>query len=173
MVDDFLRQRLIKLLALSERGIGGEKENAQTMLKKLLVKHNVTLDDLKDDRQELFFFGYKTLFERRLVSQIHAMITGDRSGRYYKYPGTQEIGLKITKLQYLEIDMLYSIYRKSLKEEMEILYGAFIQRNHIFSMNGESKSIDDLDPKERERLRRILQMSFNLPVTEVRKALKA
>ena len=42
------KERLKKLYALALRGVGGEKEQAQAILDKLLKKYAMTLDDLDD-----------------------------------------------------------------------------------------------------------------------------
>ena len=46
MIDEKIRQRAKKLHALAERGVGGEKTNAQTMLDAFLVKHNLRMVDI-------------------------------------------------------------------------------------------------------------------------------
>lgn len=43
------KERLKKLYALALRGVGGEKEQAQAILDKLLKKYAMTLDDLDDE----------------------------------------------------------------------------------------------------------------------------
>ena len=45
MVDEKIKERARKLHALAERGIGGEKTNAQTMLDAFLKKHNLKIID--------------------------------------------------------------------------------------------------------------------------------
>ncbi len=44
-----------KLHALAERGVGGEKINAEYKLKELCQKHNISLDDLESEEAEPFF----------------------------------------------------------------------------------------------------------------------
>lgn len=42
-----LMEKLQKLSELSKRGIGGEKENAELLLKKLMKKYHITEEDLQ------------------------------------------------------------------------------------------------------------------------------
>lgn len=46
---DNIKETLKKLQALSERGVGGEAVNAKQLLDRLLVKHNLTLEELKGE----------------------------------------------------------------------------------------------------------------------------
>lgn len=43
VADDKVKAKLRKLIALAERGIGGEKENASRVLQKLLDRHGLAL----------------------------------------------------------------------------------------------------------------------------------
>lgn len=43
MNDENVKARIRKLLALAERGVGGEKETANRMLNKMLDRHGMTL----------------------------------------------------------------------------------------------------------------------------------
>lgn len=53
-------QRIKKLQALAERGVGGEKETAAKMLQRLLEKNGIsTLEELEKDEAEYFLFSYK------------------------------------------------------------------------------------------------------------------
>ena len=40
-----LKERLLTLYALSQRGVGGERENAEQILNRTLKSHNMTLEE--------------------------------------------------------------------------------------------------------------------------------
>lgn len=42
-----LKERLLKLYALAQRGVGGEKENAEKILKQLLLENGMSIEDLE------------------------------------------------------------------------------------------------------------------------------
>ena len=48
-----------KLKALADKGIGGEKVNAEKMLNDLLKKHNITIEDVEGEKTENYFFKVK------------------------------------------------------------------------------------------------------------------
>ena len=43
-----LLKRLERVKALAERGVGGEKENAEALLKRLMAKYGISEDDIED-----------------------------------------------------------------------------------------------------------------------------
>ncbi len=43
MIDPKIREKAMKLYALAERGVGGEKDNAKRMLELFLAKHNIKI----------------------------------------------------------------------------------------------------------------------------------
>ena len=53
------RELLIKIKALAEHGVGGEKINAQKMLEKLMKKLDITTEDLENNDLQVFHFKYK------------------------------------------------------------------------------------------------------------------
>ena len=62
--------KLKKIVALAESGIGGERENACSLLVKLMEKYKVSWEDLEDAPKRSFrHFHYKSKFERILLFQ--------------------------------------------------------------------------------------------------------
>ena len=47
-----IREKLKKLLALAESGVGGERENARRMFEDLCRKYGVEAEELADEQQE-------------------------------------------------------------------------------------------------------------------------
>ena len=45
-----------KLKALADKGIGGEKSNAEAMLNNLMKKHNITIEEIEGEKLMDFFF---------------------------------------------------------------------------------------------------------------------
>lgn len=76
---------LKKLKALADNGVGGERENAQAMLDKLLAKYDISAEALSDDEVSDHGFTYHSDFERRLLSQLRAKIATNRDAFRYKY----------------------------------------------------------------------------------------
>lgn len=63
------KERLKKLYALALRGVGGEKEQAQAILDKLLKKYAMTLDDLDDEVIQEYDLEYHGKEQDRILMQ--------------------------------------------------------------------------------------------------------
>ena len=57
-MDDKTKEKLGRLKALAEHGIGGERDNAAKLLDRLLKKYGARLDELDDEQEQDFFFKY-------------------------------------------------------------------------------------------------------------------
>ena len=51
-----IKNKLKKLLALAERGMQGEAENARRLLEKLCKEYGVSMDELLDENQVKYHF---------------------------------------------------------------------------------------------------------------------
>lgn len=79
-------QRIKKLQALAERGVGGEKETAAKMLQRLLEKNGIsTLEELEKEEVEYFLFSYKGRHEIKLLKQCMYKVLGHSNHtKYYR-----------------------------------------------------------------------------------------
>lgn len=77
-MDEKTIQRIKKLQALAERGVGGEKTTAQKKLAKLLKDNGInSLDELQKEEYEYTIFSYNGKHEIKLLRQcMYAMVTG-------------------------------------------------------------------------------------------------
>ena len=61
---------LLKLKELAKRGINGEKENADKLLKKLMQKYNITEEELNAKETKIVWVTLKNEAELTICSQI-------------------------------------------------------------------------------------------------------
>ena len=106
-----LLQRLERVKALAERGVGGEKENAEALLNRLMAKYGISEEDIEDTAERDYFIRYHNFWERKLIVQIAYKHLG--SGHCCGTVGTQS-------------------GRPHKEEELAIFYSAFISKNDIF-----------------------------------------
>ena len=139
-------QRLKKLKALAERGIGGEKENAQALLEKLCEKYGISLDQIEssDERKTRWFTFLRKPFHRKLLFQCIFKTIPDGDRKVYRRgipPGqTSELGVDCTDAEAIEIELDYSFFSKCFESEIERFYDMFVQKNDIFPPNCEMTS---------------------------------
>ena len=91
--------------------------------------------DLEDLRAE--FAAIEAERERQALRQAVAEAKEFRGhsfgcvGRYTKRP-RKEVGIECTPAQYIEIEADFAFYSEAMKEEMELFYSAFLQKNGLF-----------------------------------------
>ena len=123
-MDEKTIQRIKKLQALAERGVGGEKETAEKMLQRMLEKNGIrSLDELQSEEYEYVLFPYNGKYEKKLLMQcIYKVLTAAGDRTYYRTRGKrQKLGIYCTKAQKIEIQMEFDFYRKVFLKNWMIL----------------------------------------------------
>lgn len=118
-MDEKTIQRIKKLQALAERGVGGEKTTAQKKLAKLLKDNGInSLDELQKEEYEYTIFSYNEKHEIKLLRQCMYKVMGTKSDRtaYKPYGRRQKIGIYCTKAQKIEIELEFEFYRNVFYE---------------------------------------------------------
>lgn len=173
-INEKTKARLIKLLALAERGVGGEKLNAQRMLDNSLKKYGMTLEDLTGDqaREERKFRYGKKSFGRKLMLQCIASVVG-ANRPIYRYRRSSVMEVEATASEALEIELKFEVYRRALEEQISLTFDAFIQANRVFPERDSEGEADDkpLSEADRERLGKLLGMVGQITPTPVYKSL--
>lgn len=144
-------QRIRKLQALAERGVGGEKETAAKMLQRLLEKNGIsTLEELEKEEVEYFLFGYKGKHEIKLLKQcMYKVLGASEKILSYRTRGTrQKIGIYCTKAQRIEIELEFEFYRNVFYEELSTFMDAFIQAQKIFPPDAPQGSFDEFNERD-------------------------
>jgi hypothetical protein len=152
-MEEKTKQRIKKLQALAERGVGGEKDTAEKILQKLLKKNGIsTLAELEEDEIEYFLFSYSGKHEIKLLKQCMYKVLGHSDHTaYFRSRGTrQKIGIYCTKAQKIEIELEFEFYRNVFYEELNSFMSAFIQAQAIFPSDApiESKALEEYSEEE-------------------------
>ena len=144
-------QRIKKLQALAERGVGGEKTTAQKKLQKMLEDNGITsLEELETEKYEYTLFSYRGKHEIKLLKQcIYKVLTAAGDRTYYRSRGTrQKIGIYCTKAQKIEIELEFEFYRNVFYEELTTFMDAFIQAQQIFPPDAPHGSWDKFNERD-------------------------
>lgn len=167
-MNDKLLNRLRKVLALAERGIGGEKENAQRMLEKLMAKYDLDIEDLEGESVQCYWWNYDNRFEADLLKQVYGKVKDITQISYYK--GDRKFGFDLTKAEYLDMDVHYTVLRKDLKTHIEDAYNAFIAANDVYPETSSGR-IRQRTSEELERLERQLRMAEHVKRSNINRQL--
>lgn len=171
MADD-KKELLRKIKALAERGVGGEKENAEVLLKQLMDKYGITESDISDDVIKQHEVKISEVpFIKRLLEQIVYATVGNinsKKGMFeYTFSPRGRVCVCCTDAEFLEITAKYEFYGHHWKQDLETFYGAFIQSNVIFPPN---ELIKDREPSEMtDEDRKRLRLARNLDKHEYNK----
>lgn len=98
----------------------GEKAAAETKFLQLLEKYGLSESDLKNKR--VYYFKYKSASDKRLLMQINGKVTNWKSGsqiEMFKVSGKKELGFELTELEYQDMSMLYTFYKKAWEKEIK------------------------------------------------------
>jgi len=149
-----------KLKALADRGIGGEKANAERMLEDLMRKHNLNIDMIQEPERFVHYFPYKE-GQALMKGQIIVHVMG-KDCKLYKHPQKKDMHvIECTRAEFLEIDATFDFFWRAYEEELKVFTRAFIQTNKLVPFDAEGVPPEDIDPEE---LKKILAMMKGMDV---------
>lgn len=171
------KELILKVAALAQQGVGGEKENAEALLHRLLKANNMTLEDLesaKNSKRERIFFIGKPYF-KSLLAQIIFKVLNVNNYSITDYKLLKTIGVNLTDGEFVRVSMLFEIYSAALQrerqrlmkrqeEERKILFTAFIHKHELYSNQPNKNKKTALSEDE---ISKILQAMRNLENVQV------
>lgn len=166
MTIEEIKSRLIKIKELANNGVGGEKVNAEKLLKKLLYKYKITENDIKSDVLQMFTLTFRSKLERRLLMQVIVMVRNSNQIEHRIY--RKQVDLKLSVAEYLEISEIYDIYRKELDKNIETLFLAFIFKNKIHRTNHNDDTKTELTTEEERALFQMMRGFDSTPIIKKR-----
>lgn len=159
---------LKKIRALAERGVGGEADNAEEILRRLMEKYGVSEDELDEEERRRHDFEYHGKEQEKLLRQVVYKVTGGYAyNLVYRASGRKvktRLGADCAAAEKVEIELLFDFYTRLWERERDAFLSAFIQKHRIFTIR------DDIEPQEvsREELLKMqalmLGMSDESPV---------
>lgn len=157
---------LRKIKALADKGVGGEKETAQERLQFLMKKHGISYDDISDTVRKTFKIRLRKE-DFRLFNQILGNVCGNRTNyefhrtKYFPTGFFDSYEVKCTDSQWLEVNAKFDFYLKAYKDNLELMYSAFIHKNNLY-VEREGDDDTELTPEEMDRLLKMVAMASGL-----------
>lgn len=115
-----IKNKLKKLLALAERGVQGEADNARKLLEKLCKEYGVSMEELLDENQlKRYYFdiGRNALYKDLFV-QCYCKVSQKYSLSFYK-ESRSKISVEMTALQYAELVSLFEWHKANFNKDLE------------------------------------------------------
>lgn len=127
-----LIERLKKIKALAEQGIGGEKEGAIKLYNDLLSKYELDSSEIDEEKIERHWLRYDDFLDKKLITYIFYKVTG--SNTYWEKTDKRKrlVGTDCTEFELQEIIFYYQFYKVHLRNEADIFYNAFASVNYLY-----------------------------------------
>lgn len=142
-----------KIKALSERGIGGERDNAKRILEKFMTENGISDSDLEETEVKHYKFKVPSTPElnNKLFHQIVWSVVG--VDKIYNVKGERStLYVLCTPDDALEIEAQFDFYNKLLCKEIDLFYTAFLHKHRIFGKDPIKKKPNEISEEEILRL---------------------
>ena len=183
MTREEIIDRIRKVQALAKQGTEGERQSAEARLKEMTEKYGISLEELDENKEQLFYYHLHGERKYELFAQVAAtrgctrfvFIGPEHNNKHAQYvrnhaydrPRGSNVAMVCTMIQYIEITTAYEVYQKSLDDHYESLFYAFLGTNNLFY--GKADPSKQLTPEEEKMLRRAQLMSFGVEQSQVHK----
>jgi hypothetical protein len=159
-LNDEIIAKLQKIKRLADSGIEGERLTAQRMLKKLLIEHNLTIEDITQEGNENVYVFKKVVtdFDLTLFSQIYMTVKNVGSMIFKR--GRTDLTALCTEDQAKKISDMYAFHRKQLKKELKKTQKetttAYIYKHNLYpDVEADSENNEKMDYETLMRILRI------------------
>jgi hypothetical protein len=169
---------LKKLHALSERGVGGEKENATDKLLSLMSKHNVSLDDIVQDAKRPCTYWialrHQDLFFNILYEVLNVNKISYRKSRKDKKSLTIDLSIS-EEMQVTAMFMHYAAdFDRQYYEMTKNFSTAYVHSNRIaYDTPKSDKPMKPLTQKDLDRIAALQKLANAIEPNTFKKQLTA
>lgn len=178
-INDKLKDKLLKLYELAKRGVDGEKVNAEFLLRRMLEKHGLSIEDINQDMPKDRYYKFTNKMNEKMITQIMGKVINDSSIGIYRFKGYKEVTAKVTDYQHVQIleliDFHLDNFNKEKKQFLDDLTSAYVQKHKLFPESNEQDLKDEkpLTIEEKLAIMRMLNLQDNLSDKTYIKKLKS
>lgn len=118
-MNDKVKEKLTKVYELVKRGVAGERQSAEKMLKKLLEKYNISEDELNSIDEKNYYFKYASNLDEWLLIQLIEYFFKEKNYKLYriKDSGVKEIAVQMPYLDWVTLDSAYGYFKPHLNQQ--------------------------------------------------------
>ena len=158
-------ERLLKIKALAESGLAGERSTAERLLNSLMLKYSISPEDLDSDVAEyhLAYAGDNRNDIRLFFQVAHRLHKGPGKPRVADIrkapkahkeawakaglgPKNANVGIYCTKAEFVEVLSTFEIYKEDMHRQEDAFYYAYLDKNELLIESSE----DQPEPTEDE-----------------------
>ena len=130
---------LKKVRALAEHGVGGEAENAEKLLARMMKKYGISEAELDEETRVRHDGGE----EKKILKQVVYKVTGGYTYELvYTASGRKvrtQLGADRTPAEKVEIEYLFDFYKRLWEKEKDAFLAAYIQKHRIFAIRADAE----------------------------------
>lgn len=167
-----------KLKALADRGVDGEKTNAEAMLNSLMKKHKITIEEIEGEKLMDFFFKIEKKDYKFLLQIIKHVNYGIKCyGEFPKKLIREHSYIKgnymitCTASEYIEIEAKHIFYKRLYNEEVAVFNKAFFKANNLL-IDLPDREDEEMTLEDYENWKRVNEMSKKIKVGQFNKQLE-
>lgn len=175
-----IKSKLRKLLALADRGVNGEAENAKKAIERICKEYGINIDDFFDTSkigQYVFKVGQgKDMMN--LFARCVSYVCGDIKDMTYRRISRSSIELELTSMQYAEILSLFNWhkgnYEREIRDFKRNFISAYVDKHDLYLQNerNNDRDINDMSTKELLRLLKVFKLKNAMSDNTYRKQLE-
>ena len=186
--DNTVDERTLKIVELARTGIGGEKETAQCILRRICAKQGLSYEDLINDTSEkysehLIVTGKLTKNEQMIVAQVvckfattkeypEIWMSRNRHNRTLKGFIAVCTPAQAVEAQYA-VKIFLRAYRAEVKRIERETKIAFMMKHELFAQyETEDDNNEELTEEKRAELNRAQLASYNMAEVPIYKAIE-
>lgn len=187
MTKEEIIEKLKKLRRLADKGIDGEKDNAQRRVEELMAKYGITESDLADENENVYTYYIEGIFCWDLLKQIAfitnpdfkimylpiAKLTRDirRTIKYIADGKKYNVVMTYTATDFVELTSKYEVLWSSLKKQADAFFFAFLDANKLLAKR--SGNAPEPTEEEMEMYKRASLLSLGVEKVNLYKQLEA
>ena len=118
-MNDKVKEKITKVYELVKRGVAGERQSAEKMLKKLLEKYNISEAELNSIDEKKYYFKYASNLDEWLLIQLIEYFFKEKEYKLYrvKNRGVKEITIQMPYLDWVTLDSAYGYFKPHLNQQ--------------------------------------------------------
>lgn len=182
-------ERLLKIKALSDNGVGGERAAAEQLLTSMMKQYGILPEEIEGDTIEyrLAYVGDGPYDWKLFVQIAHKFHHGPEKPRIadlrkvpakYKRqwadaglgPKNANVGLHCTKAEFIEIISIFELYKADFIRQEDVFYYAYLDKNNLL-LNADGKQ-PDLTDEEIDRIISAERMKSGIKKKELYKQIE-
>lgn len=180
--------KIMKVKALADQGSEGERVNAEKKLKILMDKYGISDEDIVSDKVEMYLIDTENQLFVQLLVQISNVVAGhdlkifgienspEKAKKELANMGygdeNANIAIECTKAQFVEIKMMFDIYKEDLKTQIDTFMYAYFSKNKLLAKPKEGDERKQATQEELEKAFKAAMMEQGIDKKEFYKMIE-